>query len=150
MKQFNSLEDVMQFAISLEQMSYDFYVELSGRADSASMKEVLLLFAAEELTHKQRLENILGLTQSQPLSEQDHREIAGYIAAVPTPSHLTYEQAIKTAINKEHAAYMLYQILARVAQNSQLRGILELLAQEELHHKRRFEKEQHDIRLKKN
>ncbi len=150
MKKFNTLGEVLTFAINLEQMANQFYIDLSKRADTEAMKKILLDLAEEENQHKQRLERIIGIAENVPGDNLDHNEVAKYIAAVPTPDHMTYEDAIRLAMNKEHAAMMLYQILAKFTDDKQLREVLELLAIEEAHHKRRFEKEYHDIKLKKN
>ena len=150
MKKFETLGDVLLFAISLEQMSYEFYVDLSKRVGTETMKKVLLDFAEEEKGHRQRLERIVGIAEEVPLSQVGREELAKYVAAVPVDENLTYEEAIKIAINKEHAAMMLYQILAKMTDEKALRDILDLLAVEEAHHKRRFEKEYHEIKVRKN
>lgn len=150
MKKFGNLGEILQFAISLEQMSYEFYIDLSKRTASDAMKKVLLDFAEEEKGHKQRLERIIGAAENIPADALDSNEVARYIAAVPIPENMTYEQAIKIAMNKEHAAMMLYQILAKMTEDRALRDVLELLAVEEAHHKRRFEKEYHEIKVRQN
>jgi rubrerythrin len=150
MKKFDNLGEVLQFAISLEQMSYEFYVDLSKRTASDVMKKVLLDFADEEKGHKQRLERIVGVAENISTDTLNPEELSRYIAAVPIPENMTYEQAIKIAMNKEHAAMMLYQILAKMTEEKALRDVLELLAVEEAHHKRRFEKEYHEIKTRSN
>jgi rubrerythrin len=150
MKKFENLAQILAFAITLEQASYEFYVELSGRAKTDAMKQVFLDFAEQEKLHKERLLRIMGIAESVTLDPTHHEEIARYVSAVPDANDMTYEKAIKTAINKEHAAMMLYQILARLTEHKDLREVLELLAVEEAHHKRQFEKEYHDIITGKN
>jgi rubrerythrin len=150
MKKFENLAEILAFAITLEQASYDFYLELSSRAKTEPMKKVFLDFAEQEKMHKERLQRIMGIAETVILDSTHHEEIAKYVSAVPDANDMTYEKAIKTAINKEHAAMMLYQILARLTDRKELREVLELLAVEEAHHKRQFEKEYHDIMTKKN
>jgi rubrerythrin len=150
MRKFDNLGEILQFAISLEQMSYEFYLNLSKRAVSEAMKKVLVDFAEEEKGHRQRLERIAGVAEDIPVDKLNPEELSRYIAAVPIPENMTYEQAIKIAMNKEHAAMMLYQILAKMTEEKTLRDVLELLATEEAHHKRRFEKEYHEIKMRNN
>jgi rubrerythrin len=150
MKKFDNLAEILVFAVTLEEASYEFYVELSGRAKTEAMKQVFLDFAEQEKLHKERLLRIMNLAESVTLDPTHHEEIAKYVSAVPDADDMTYEKAIKTAINKEHAAMMLYRILARLTERKELREVLELLAVEEAHHKRHFEKEYHDIITKKN
>lgn len=150
MKKFEDLAEILSFAISLEQASCDFYIELSGRAKTEAMKKVFLDFAEQEKMHKERLLRIIGIAESIKIGSDNQKEIAKYVSAIPDVDDMTYEKAVKTAINKEHAAMMLYQILARLTERKELREVLELLAMEEAHHKRQFEKEYHDIMTKKN
>lgn len=150
MKRFENLAEILSFAITLEQASYDFYIELSGRAKTEAMKNVFLDLAEQEKMHKERLLRIMGIADSVTLDQTHDEEIAKYVSAVPDADNMTYEKAIKTAINKEHAAMMLYQILARLTERKDLREVLELLAVEEANHKRQFEKEYYDIMTKKN
>jgi rubrerythrin len=150
MKKFENLAEILQFAITLEQMSYEFYVDLSKRTTTEAMKKVLLGFAEEEKAHKQRLERIVGVAEHVSTDNLDSNEVSKYIVAVPIPENMTYEQAIKIAMNKEHAAMMLYQILAKMTEEKALREVLELLAVEEAHHKRRFEREYHELRIHEN
>lgn len=150
MKKFENLGEILKFAISLEQMSYEFYLDLSKRAKDDAMKKVLLDFSQVEKGHKERLERIIGVAENTLVDEAHMEELSKYIAAVPVPPDLTYEEAIKIAMNKEHAAMMLYQILAKMTEEKALREVLELLAVEEAHHKRQFEKEYHEIKVRKN
>jgi rubrerythrin len=150
MKKFETLAQILTFAVSLEEASFEFYVQLSGRAKTEPMKKVFLDFAEQEKLHKERLLRIMNIAESVTLDPTHHEEIAKYVSAVPDADDMTYEKAIKTAINKEHAAMMLYQILARLTDRKELCGVFELLAVEEAHHKRQFEKEYHDIITKKN
>jgi rubrerythrin len=150
MKKFESLADVLTFAIAQEQVSYEFYGELSKRAETEVMKKIFLGFAEQEKLHKERLQRVLGVTEPVILDPSHRDAIAKYVSAVPDADDMTYEIAIKTAVNKEHAAMMLYQILAKLTPQKELREILELLAVEELHHKKLLEKEYHDILIKRN
>jgi rubrerythrin len=150
MKKFENLAQILAFAVSLEQTSYNFYIELSGRAKTEAMKKVFLDFAEQEKIHKERLLRIMGIAESVTVTLAHHEEIANYVSAVPDADNMTYEKAIKTAVNKENAAMMLYQILAGFTERKELRDVLELLAVEEANHKHQFEKEYHDIMTKKN
>ena len=150
MKKFESLAEILTFAIAQEQAAYDLYIDLSKRARTEAMKKVFLDFAEQEKMHKQRLERIMGVAEPIPPDKLNTEKISRYLSAVPDPENMTYEEAVKVAINKEHAAMMLYQILAKLTEQKELREVLELLAQEEAHHKRQFEKEYYDILMKRN
>jgi rubrerythrin len=150
MKKFESLTEILTFAISQEQAAYDFYIELSKRTGTEAMKKIFLDFAEQEKIHKQQLQRIMGIVEPVPPNKLNIEKVFKYLSAVPDPENMTYEEAIKTAINKEHASMMLYQILAKLTEQKELRDVLNLLAQEEAHHKREFEKEYHNLMVRKN
>jgi rubrerythrin len=125
MKKFENLAEILAFAISMEQAAYDFYIELSRRAKTEAMKRVFLDFSEQEKGHKERILRIMGVAETVILDTTHQEKVAKYISAVPDADDMTYEKAIKTAINKEHAAMMLYQILAKFTEHKELRDVLE-------------------------
>ena len=55
MKAWESLNDVLDYAIGQEQAAANFYTKLSSRVRHKSMREVLEGYAQEELRHKKKL-----------------------------------------------------------------------------------------------
>ena len=55
MKQFENVNNILDFAINEEQMAVDFYSELAENAKTEDMKLVFAEFAEEEIKHKQLL-----------------------------------------------------------------------------------------------
>ena len=51
----NTVDEILDYAIDQEQQAAAFYASLAERAEKAGMKEILLDFAAEEQSHKERL-----------------------------------------------------------------------------------------------
>ena len=58
MQQWQSVDDVLDFAVEREQEAADFYTDLAGNMERAYMKEVFEGFAREEMGHKARLNAI--------------------------------------------------------------------------------------------
>ena len=58
MKEFNSLDDILDFAINEEQMAADFYTALAEKMPHQDMKDTFEQFALEELGHRLKLEAI--------------------------------------------------------------------------------------------
>jgi rubrerythrin len=151
MKNFNTIDEILDFAIGEEQAAVDFYSELSATAKSEDMKLVFVDFASEEIKHKQRLlkikeEGIFTLEATKVIDLQ----ISDYLVNVkPTPS-MTYEEALILAMKKEKAAFKLYSALAEKAPNEGLKNIFLGLAMEESKHKLRFEVEYDEYVLKEN
>ena len=58
MKEFENINDILDFAINEEQKAVDLYTQLAANADSADVKAVFTDFAKEEITHKAKLMSI--------------------------------------------------------------------------------------------
>lgn len=148
MERFESIEEVLDFAIARETESQDFYMKLAERMDNPEMQGVFEKFASEELGHKMKLEAVkhgqilLGQKDVESLS------IADYVVDVETQPNMDYAEALILAMRKEKAAYRLYLDLAAVAEDEELTDMFLSLAQEEAKHKLRFEIEYDDTVMK--
>jgi len=151
MKEFESIEDILDFAIGSEQEAVDFYTGLAGQAKTDDMKAIFEDFAREEMKHKARLTQIKDDGIFEPWYEDvPDLKIADYaVAAIPTPG-MDYKDALVLAMKKEKAAFKLYSTLAERAGNSELKEVFRSLAQEESKHKLRFELEYDENVLREN
>ena len=52
MKEFNSIDDILDFAIQNEQNAVDFYTQLANESSNQEMIDVFTQFAKEEMGHK--------------------------------------------------------------------------------------------------
>jgi len=151
MEKFNSVEEILDFAISKEIESEKFYRRLAGWTDSQTMRDVFDKFAIEELRHKMALESV----KRQGKIEFDEEEvknlgIADYADDVHPQPDMSYADILILAMKKEKASYRLYLDLAATALSEELTNTFLLLAQEEAKHKLRFEIEYDDVVLKDN
>ena len=55
MKKFESVDELLDFAIKEEEDAAGFYKELAGKMDRAWMKEIFMQFSREEEGHKAKL-----------------------------------------------------------------------------------------------
>ncbi len=142
MKQFNSVEEILDFAISEEEKAAAFYTDLASKLDRPWMKKVFEDFAKEEQGHKAKLQNVKqGGGTGLPAGKVLDLKIGEYLVdAEPTPN-MDYQDALILAMKKEKASFRLYTELADVADDAALKGLLQGLAQEEAKHKLRFEME---------
>ena len=148
MGHFESVEEVLEFAIAREIESRDFYMKLAERMENPVMQKVFENFATEELGHKLKLEAINRgeiLLVSQQVQSLD---IADYVVDVEPQPDMDYAEALVLAMRKEKAAYRLYLDLAAVGEDEELTDMFLSLAQEEARHKLRFEIEYDDTVLK--
>ena len=150
MPNFYSIQDVLSFAIRLEQASQEFYRHLSRKAHSQSVSRFLASLVTEEQLHEAQLQRLLddrGAVLEKSISAE---EVNRYVQAMDVPESLDYKEAVKLAMDKEKAAQMLYSILAEVIGDKTLEEMFQLLAAQEKAHKEFFEKEYRRIRVSEN
>jgi rubrerythrin len=148
MEHFESIEEVLDFAIEREIESQAFYMKLAERMENPAMQKVFENFAKEEFGHKLKLEAIKRgeiLTVPEKIQSLD---IADYVVDVEPKPDMDYCDALVLAMKKEKAAYRLYLDLAAVGEDEELTDMFLSLAQEEARHKLRFEIEYDDVVLK--
>ena len=151
MKEFNSINDILEFAMNLEQGAVDFYNGLANNAKNEEMKEVFSQFAREEMGHKARLAKIKeqGVFEVSKEKVLD-MHIADYMISAEVTPDISYADALVVAMKREKNAYKLYSKLAERAPNDELKKIFLNLAQDEAKHKLRFELEYDEYVLREN
>jgi rubrerythrin len=145
MKEWRSVDEVLDFAIKSEEDSMAFYKELSDRVQKPWMKKIFKDFAREEKGHKVKL---LEVKKGKMLLKAEERvldlKIGDYLVEVEPSSGMDYQDALIVAMKKERSAFLLYTNLANAAKSRALRETFQVLAQEEAKHKLRFEMEYED------
>ena len=150
MPDFYTIQDVLSFAIRLEQASQEFYQQLSRKAHRQSVSQFLVSLVKEEQLHEAQLQKLLddqGCVLDKSISAE---EVNRYVQAMHVPESLDYKEAIKLAMNKEKSAQMLYSILAGVVGDKTLEELFLLLSEQEKAHKEFFEKEYRRICVSEN
>ena len=151
MDNFNSDQEILEFAISREVEAYYFFLALAGRVEDHRMRQVFEELAAEELEHKAKLEleiiktgNVLPDRQMPP-----GRPESDYIMSdSDLPLDIDYNDMLLLGIQKEEAAFRMFVNLIPTIQDEQSREVLLALAEEEVRHKLRFQNE-YDMMNKK-
>ncbi len=151
MREFKTVDDILDFAIDMEQKSIDFYKELSDRAKSSEMKKTFLRFVEEEIKHKAKLTKVKE-EKIFTLGEEKVRElnISEYVERTEPSPDMSYQDALILAMKREKAAFKLYTKLASQTSNPELVNLLLSLAQEESKHKLMFEIEYDEVILREN
>lgn len=148
---FKSVEEVLDFAISGEEESHRFYMDLASRVEKQHMKGIFEQFAKEELAHKEKLEYFKKGKLLEPTAKTImNLKIAEYVTDVEPEGDIDYQQALIIAMKKEKKAFKLYSDLAASIEDDNARITFEALAQEEAKHKLRFEIEYDDHILSDN
>jgi rubrerythrin len=150
MDKFNSIEEILDFAIAGEVESNQFYMDLAEQMENRAMSEVFEGFAKEELDHKARLQEVRNGAVQPTIEKVSDLKITDYMIDVKPSPNMDYQSAIILAMKKEKAAFKLYTALASRTQEPELRDMFLSLAQEEAKHKLRFEIEYDDEVMKEN
>jgi rubrerythrin len=141
MKNFESVEQVLDFAIDREIEAIRVYKELAKMIEKPEMKKIAERLAQEETDHKAKLIAAQGgWTMLMPEDVGD-LEIADYVDDVELRPDMGYIDLLTFAMKKEKKAYKFYADLAATIKDEKLAEMFSLLAQQEAGHKLRFELE---------
>ena len=147
--QFESVDDILDFAISNEEKAFKFYTDLSLKMKNPHMQKVFDEFAGEEKKHREKL---VAVKEGQLLVPSQEKitdlKISDYLLDVEEKPEMNYQEALILAMKKEKKAFQLYMDLHEAADNENAKNIFMLLAQEEAKHKLRLEIEYDEYILK--
>ncbi len=151
MKEFESIEEILDFAINNEQAAADFYNKLAKESTNNDMQKYFEQYAKEEMGHKSRLMKIKsGGVYTLKSGSVTDLKIADYLVVNKVSDNMSYQDALILAMKREKAAYKLYMKLSEIAPTLELEILFRDLANEEAKHKLKFETEYDDIILKNN
>jgi rubrerythrin len=142
MKEWESVDEVLDFAIGEEEAAAEFYTQLAGRMEKPRMRRVFESFAQEEVRHREKLLDVKAGHDFAPAEDQVlDLKIAEYVVDVTPSEDMGYQEALIVAMKKEKAAFKLYTDLAASVADSSVETLFLALAQEEAKHKLFFEVE---------
>ncbi len=149
MEEFESDEEILEFAIGREVSANQFYVDLADQMDNPTMRLLFENFAKEELRHKAALELEVIKRGKVVAAPQDTADLdqTDIMVAIDPETNIDYKNALLLAINKETKSFRLYVDLAAMVKDKESREVLLSLAEEEAKHKARFEIE-YDMAVK--
>jgi len=138
---FNTIDEILDFAIGREIEAIQLYKDLAGKIDKPEMRKVLIGFIGEEQEHKIKLEDVKasGIVLSD--EEMGSLDIADDIEGGEVRPDMSYADILVFAMKKENVSVQLYTDLAKAVQDEELKDMFMWLAQEEAEHKLRFEME---------
>ena len=135
---FDSFEEILQFAIEREREAIDFYEGLAGREGFAGARETFLAFAREEKKHEILLQDFLKGEKF--LEDYDYRWVpdlkrSNYTVDMAYEEGMGYADLLRLAMKREEASLHLYNDLAGKVSREDLLRIFQMLSQEEARHK---------------
>jgi len=148
---FNSVDDVLDFAIESEEKASEFYTNLASMASDTNIKRMFQGFAIEEQGHKSKLEEIkLGKILAPAKQNILDLKVADTVEEIKPHDDMGLQEALIVAMQREKNAYRLYTDLAAMTDDTNLKTTFEMLAQEEARHKLRFEIEYDEMIMSEN
>lgn len=142
MKQWDNIDEVLDFAIANEVKATFFYEDLARKVENANLQELFRGFAKEEEGHAAKLRRVkAGARELNHFQNIPDLKIAEYVVENDEEENLDYQGALVLAMKREKAAFKLYTDLANSAGDAEMKELFAGLAQEEAKHKLRFELE---------
>jgi len=136
------IEDVIDLAIQREEEAYDFYMDIHNKVQDASVKDTLEFIAGEEKKHKAFLvsyrEGNYGSDALRMADVIDYK-IAEYLEEPEVDKGTSSQDIYLIASHRERRAHQFYTELADMHADSELKTMLQKMANEELKHKEKME-----------
>lgn len=149
-RQFNSAEEVLDFAIVRENDANRFYLKLAAMVNDTALAKVLMDLAAMELAHMKKLQAVK--TGKAGLNDEDVKkaDFVDYTDNISADAKMNYIDLLVIGMKKEETSRKLYTDLAAIAEGQELKDNFLQLAQQEAKHKQRFESEYEQLRSQGN
>ena len=147
----NELEEIIQFALEKEEEAVSFYHQCSELTAQSNMKEAFIEMAEEEEKHVQMLQKFKPeKVQAVVIKNIPNLKISDYIVDMKFDPKMGYKDLLILAMKREEKSVELYSELATKGKQAELVKLFQFLAQEELKHKFRLEKEYDEVVLRDN
>ena len=141
MPEFETLDDILDFAIVQEKAAQKFYGKLSAEAEDPQMAMFYHILVQEERVHEEKLQTLRSVEAELPAPDLTDLKKSGYLKALPLHSGMSLKEVYQYALKKEKSAKMLYGVLAGNMPQKELADLFEKLADEEAEHAEFFRKE---------
>jgi len=149
------LKAILEAAVKIEEQSYAVYTMAQEKVNYQSSKKFLKELVQEELKHKEKL--LAMMENKEKLSElglhtrriQDLK-IVDVMKDTTLSEDADYQRILVYAAKREKSTYEYYNSLATGFEGTEIGDLFSRLAQEELKHKNRLEKEYDEYLMKEN
>ncbi|AOY58872.1 ferritin family protein [Desulfococcus multivorans] len=137
---FESINEIIDFAIQKEQEAVDFYLTASREESMSGSKEMLIEFSEEEKKHKRMLEELKVKGYAEGVEDYQFKWIkdikrSDYMDDMVYKPGMGYRDILIVAIKREENALKLYNKLLAEAKSENAKAIFKILCQEEARHK---------------
>lgn len=137
---FNDIDEILDFAIKSEEGAHAFYKGWAKKMEKSHVGGFFEELAAEELKHKEFISGLKeGKTLQPPKQQVADLKISDYMLDVDASTALNFQDALTVAMHREKEAFKLYNKLAGMTDDQNVKDTFLTLAQEEAKHKLRLE-----------
>ncbi len=139
---FQSIDEVLDFAIDKEKEAVTFYNDLSKKESMTSLSKTFKELAQEEAKHVKLLTNISknkDVIEKYELKKVPDLKISNYLVELPYSEGMLMQDILVLAMKREEMAVKLYTNLVMGSTDPEISKLFNLLAQEEAKHKLTFE-----------
>ena len=140
---FQSIDEILVFAIDKEKEAVTFYNDLSKKETVSSLSKTFKELAQEEAKHVKMLTNISknkDVIDKYELTKVPDLKISEYLVEMEYSESMTMPDILVLAMKREEMAVKLYTNLAMGSPDPEAVKLFQLLAQEESKHKLTFER----------
>lgn len=135
---FNSVDEIIAYAIEKEKEAVDFYTEISENESLQGVRKTFEDFANEEKKHVKMLEDLGG--NKEKIAEYEFKWIpdmkrSDYMVDITYEKGMHYTEILRLAMKREEKSLQLYNELASKADKSEFVTLFKILSQEEAKHK---------------
>ncbi len=135
-----SMDDVVNFAIDREEKAKEFYEQCAAKAKNPGIRTFFQEMAQEEQRHKDLLVELNPYKLDDfKLDQVEDLKISDFLVDVKFTDDITYQEALTMAMKKEEKAHAFYSAWKTKCMHEKTAKVFELLANEELKHKRKIE-----------
>ena len=147
--EFKSIQEILEFALTKEEASVQFYRDLASRVTHSATKALFETLIRNEQQHIQtiRLEiNKQGFTVNAEEADKDSLYLwEERLEMDDEACEMDFVDALVLGIQKERAAFRLYAQLLGMTQDETFAKVLAELAEEEMRHVLQLEREYNAI-----
>ena len=139
---FESIVEILDYAIEKEKEAAEFYAEISRQEPFAGAKETFESFAAEERKHQTLLEGFESNKEkiaAYTLKWIPDMKRSDYMVDMKYEKGMHYVDILRLAMKREEKALLLYNQMQTKTQDEEYLKLFKILAQEEAKHKRALE-----------
>ena len=149
--ELDNLKEIIAFALEKEKEAVTFYETCSEQSTRSGMKQAFLEMADEEKKHVKMLENFTpDDVEHVKIRNIPDLKIGEYLVEMAFTPNMSYQDLLILAIKREESASKMYSQMAVEGTDNSMVKLFQFMAQEELRHKNRLEKEYDDFMMQGN